>query len=193
MGLDQYLTARKYFGGWKHSKQEERDAYAAILRASGLDPDKATAEGSPHAHVEVCAVYWRKANQVHAWFVANVQDGKDDCGTYDVERSQLEELANLCEEVLAESELVPGTITNGYESTESGPMKPCLEEGKLIADPSAAKAKLPTASGFFFGSTDYDGWYYDDLKRTSRDIRAALATFDTEGWDGWQFQYHSSW
>ena len=25
--------------------------------------------------------YWRKANAIHGWFVRNVQNGKDDCGT----------------------------------------------------------------------------------------------------------------
>ena len=33
--------------------------------------------------------YWRKANQIHKWFVDNVQDGVDDCGEYKVTKEQL--------------------------------------------------------------------------------------------------------
>jgi hypothetical protein len=36
----------------------------------------------------------------------------------------------------------------------------------VISDPSLASDLLPTASGFFFGSTDIDEWYLNDLKRT---------------------------
>jgi hypothetical protein len=36
--------------------------------------------------------YWRKANQIHNWFVKNVQEGEDDCGLYEVSVSQLQSL-----------------------------------------------------------------------------------------------------
>ncbi len=44
--------------------------------------------------------YWRKANAIHRWFVENVQDGDDNCGTYAVDKEQLEELKALCEDVI---------------------------------------------------------------------------------------------
>lgn len=37
---------------------------------------------------------------------------------------------------------------------------------QVIADPSLANDLLPTASGFFFGSTDIDEYYINDLKHT---------------------------
>jgi len=36
----------------------------------------------------------------------------------------------------------------------------------VLDDPESARDKLPTASGFFFGSTAYDEWYLRDLKDT---------------------------
>ena len=33
--------------------------------------------------------YWRKANQIHNWFVQNVQGGEDDCGIYEVSQAKL--------------------------------------------------------------------------------------------------------
>jgi hypothetical protein len=37
-------------------------------------------------------MYWRKANQIHKWFVDNVQDGVDDCKEYWVSEEKLQEL-----------------------------------------------------------------------------------------------------
>lgn len=37
---------------------------------------------------------------------------------------------------------------------------------QVLADHSKAPDLLPTCSGFFFGGTDYDEWYFDDLQRT---------------------------
>lgn len=48
---------------------------------------------------------------------------------------------------------------------------------------------LPPASGFFFGSTEVDEWYWKELERTSKDIGQILEDFD----DKWDFEYQSSW
>ena len=67
-------------------------------------------------------MYWRKANQVHAWFVAKVQNGNDNCGQYYVSRGQLEELLKLVNAVLTEptkaADLLPtqeGFFFGSYE------------------------------------------------------------------------------
>lgn len=51
-----------------------------------------------------------------------------------------------------------------------------------------ANELLPAQGGFFFGSTDYDEYYYQDLEQTVRIIDQALTL--PESWD---FEYHSSW
>ena len=44
---------------------------------------------------------WRKANQIHNWFVENVQDGIDDCSYHnEVTKEILEELLDICQRVL---------------------------------------------------------------------------------------------
>ena len=35
---------------------------------------------------------------------------------------------------------------------------------RILKDQSLAHSLLPTQSGFFFGSTDYDNWYFSDVK-----------------------------
>ena len=47
----------------------------------------------------------KEANQIHNWFVHNVQKGVDDDGTYFVSEEQLEELLELCKKVLHNNEL----------------------------------------------------------------------------------------
>ena len=44
--------------------------------------------------------YWRKANQIHYWFVENVQDGIDDNFAYEVKRHHAVILYNNCEMIL---------------------------------------------------------------------------------------------
>lgn len=64
--------------------------------------------------------------------------------------------------------------------------KVCRE---VLADHALADELLPTSSGFFFGSTDYDEWYYRGLEYTAQTIDEILARVPQE----WDFEYHSSW
>lgn len=64
--------------------------------------------------------YWRKANAIHKWFVENVQNGEDDCGRYEVSKEQLEELLDVCKEVLDKVVMAPGKIVNGQRFTKNG-------------------------------------------------------------------------
>lgn len=99
--------------------------------------------------------YWRKANQIHKWFVDNIQNGVDNCASYSVSREGLKALMDRCKDVLLE--------------------------------PDRAEELLPTKSGFFFGSTGYDEYYFEDIKDTIEICKWALAQdFD-------YFEYHSSW
>ena len=134
--------------------------------------------------------YWRKANQIHAWFVDHVQDGEDDCDYHhEVTKKILEELRDTCIEVLSESVMVVGQVKNGSSCT-NGKWVDNYEPGKVIINPEVAKALLPTQSGFFFGGTDYDEYYVEDLKYTIDMINRVLATTD---FNTQMLYYRSSW
>lgn len=45
---------------------------------------------------------------------------------------------------------------------------------RVLEDHSLAPELLPTVSGFFFGSTDYDDWYFRDLENSLHKIEGAL-------------------
>ena len=111
------------------------------------------------ATVNVNVAYWRKANAVHDWFVKNVQGGEDDCKPYHVSREQLIELQKICERV--------------YKS----------------GDPELAGELLPTASGFFFGDTDYDEYYFEQIEWTAKRLGLLLEKMPEDI----DFYYQSSW
>lgn len=134
--------------------------------------------------------YWRKANQIHDWFVKHCQDGVDDCGYHnEVTKEQLIELRDLCQDVIDNSKLVSGSVKNGDEYI-NGNCFPIFEDGKVIEDPSFAMEHLPSCSGFFFGSEEYDEYYIDDLKKTIQICNEAITTTD---FDTQMIYYVSSW
>lgn len=157
MGLDQYLYARKYVSSWTFDEQSRKEEYAKIMDALGLEQSDADAD-HPILSVNVPMASWRKANQIHRWFVDEVQDGNDDCQYYHASREKLIELITTCEEVLADHE--------------------------------KAEELLPVASGFFFGSYEYDEWYFSQLEDT---IQMLKKTLDNPKFMQYDFYYRSSW
>jgi hypothetical protein len=174
MGLDMYLRKKTYIGN-----QHKDDASQIKII---LDCVK---QARVSEIVEQIG-YWRKANAIHCWFVNNVQDGVDDCREYEVSREELKDLLDLVNQVLEASELVDGKVVNGY-TFKDGRKIPNFEKGMNIKDSSVADQLLPTQSGCFFGSPDYDQWYVDNLKYTKAILEGALEE------DGGDFYYQSSW
>ncbi len=143
--------------------------------------------------VEESVMYWRKANHIHAWFVDNVQSGRDDCGTYVVEKNKLRELLSVCEKVIAASKLVGGTVFDGtLWSSESSEPVVLRHTGRVIEDPTVAKELLPTRAGFFFGSLRYDEEYLNDVIETRDWARKTLSELDGATTPV-EINYSSSW
>jgi hypothetical protein len=145
MGLDMYLYAEKYL--WRDDGKAKQ--IAVMFPEMGERPFKG---------VKVEFMYWRKANQIHDWFVRECQDGKDECQTKEVDREKLLELLDLCHQVKA--------------------------------DPSLAPKLLPTAPGFFFGSTEYGEYYMEDIEATIKGLEPLL---DENAFSDWDFSYRASW
>jgi len=184
MGLDQYLEAKKslypkYTGNGNKDTKE-------MVQIRKLFPEMYKCGNIDYIRISFQVGYWRKANQIHKWFVDNCQDGKDDCGSYWVSRDKLEELLRIVNKVLDSTKLKEGKVTNGY-TYENGKEKANIVDGKVMVDTSVAQEYLPCQEGFFFGETEYDEWYYRDLVETKKILKKALS--DKEG----DYYYSSSW
>jgi hypothetical protein len=89
MGLDMYLTAKRYIYDFGDDGKALREQLQD-LKVNGMNVKELSYE----------AGYWRKANAIHQWFVINVQEGVDNCREYLVTTEQLEKLLALVNEVL---------------------------------------------------------------------------------------------
>ena len=112
MGLDMYLSGKRYM-----SKYFDKEDTARIEKVNEIFGLEGIEDGDYSAQeVSFRVGYWRKANQIHNWFVANVQDGVDDCDEYCVTREMLAKLVEDCKEVLKNrdraSEVLP--TSNGF-------------------------------------------------------------------------------
>ena len=168
--------------------QDNLEFYSNYYKATYSDWDKE--KKHPWWRIKEEVGYWRKANHIHNWFVENVQDGVDDCAYHDeVTKEDLEELLHICEFVLNNCKLVDGKIHNGYRY-ENGTRIPIVEDGKYVENSNIAEKLLPTTSGFFFGGTNYDEYYVEDIKNTIEIVKNVLETTD---FDKQMVYYVSSW
>ena len=60
---------------------------------------------------------------------------------------------------------------------------------QVLANRELAKELLPSQSGFFFGSTEYDEYYFGDLQLTINQLEPWLDDSRKQ----WDLYYHSSW
>lgn len=136
-----------------------------------------------------CIGSWRKANQIHNWMVSNVQGGNDDCQYYEVSEAQLRVLLILCMEIQSRCQLVKGRVKNGYTYSADGERLYSYQDGYVMTNAHVAARLLPSCDGFFFGSTEYDEFYMEDIESTIEIIHEALKTdFEKEA-----IYYCSSW
>jgi hypothetical protein len=109
MGLDMYLHAKKYVEkiNWDKldrdndigldSPEVVNPLWNEIVDTAGMSDVATDIYG---VHVEVTCAYWRKSNQIHKWFVDNVQGGNDNCGEYYVSNEKLNQLRETCRQAL---------------------------------------------------------------------------------------------
>lgn len=91
MGLDMYLSAEKY-----HMGALDKEPNSLTRAVENVIDTK----GYQVKSIRIWAGDWRKANQIHAWFVGNIQGGDDNCGQYYVSIESLRDLVNDCQAVL---------------------------------------------------------------------------------------------
>ena len=144
MGLDQYFYEKRYLR-MKSTKTAEEDDRPSVrveeyTDIAGKKHDAEIVKGVSSIIRE--AGYFRKANEIQAFIESKYAEdfgGDINCKDVYLTKDVIMELYDICKELLA-------------------------IKGKKKFEKAAAE-KLPTRSGFFFGSTEYDEYYREDLKR----------------------------
>jgi hypothetical protein len=162
MGLDMFLMKETYIGA--NYDHNNITGTVEIYRKGELIPIKLDRISTISEEV----AYWRKAWVIHTWFVDNVQNGEDDCGTYRVKYDQLVTLVNICKRILNEVE-------------ETGSRE--LAEELLPID------KGNECCG---GVSLYGEDYFEELRLTVKMIDPVLAKVDPKDYSV-TFEYRSSW
>ena len=195
MGLDMYLSARRYTsGGFDFRRQAEDEAskaevkfYDKVISAAGLTRlhNSGALSEMNSLTIEVSVGYWRKHNAIHSWFVRELAGGTDECQPIYVGREDLARLRAICREILA-------TVKRGPETSQAGIFGAYTYRPVIEIDTELAQELLEPQSGFFFGSTDYVDYYVDGLEYTADliDILLDEKKFPPMQWD---FQYQASW
>ena len=164
MGLDMYLDGHHYYGGqWKDNNHDNPICHHT-LEIGGKFAEEHELEPKKINEVVTYVAYWRKANQIHGWFITNCADGVDNCQRTYVSKNDLESLVKVCKEVLK-----------------------CLKK----KDYDKVEELLPPQEGFFFGEYDVTSeWYQRDIEDTIKQLEPVL---DNEKLDSfyytasWQF------
>ena len=132
MGLDMYLAAKKHISKIDYQKLDRdnglgfnspeviNEQFTTLVKNAGLEDVATDIYG---VEVGVTCAYWRKCNQIHGWFVENVQRGEDNCGEYYVSTTKLQELLDLVNTALTKRDpsLLPpreGFFFGGYDIDE---------------------------------------------------------------------------
>lgn len=158
-----FLYAQKFVPSvnWNKGNPDEANSEFDALAELVNVSDLIDKSRWPSAYVRIEIGYWRKANAIHKYFVDTCADGKDECQDTYVYREDLVELLDRCNRILEN------------RNTE------------------LANELLPTQSGFFFGGTEIDEYYFEDLKYTQELLTKILNTIKEDS--GLEFIYRASW
>ena len=181
MGLDMYLSKKTYVKQWSFQTPEEQ--FQVEVKKGGEPVTSIKPERVSYVTEQVG--YWRKFNALHNWFVENCQGGVDECQESYVDREKLEELVVTLHQVKNILETSPKKkvqVENGWSNGEK-----TFCEIEIVEDTTTLDELFPTTPGFFFGGTEYDMYYQEQVNETIELIENLLKE------EGGEYSYQSSW
>lgn len=100
-------------------------------------------------------MYFRKVNFLYKYF----EDKMDNTNQCWVDKEELEDIVNSCKEIF-----------DLYDENKE-------DNSKAI---ELAQELLPTTNGFFFGSTEYDKYYFNDLENVQYEFEKVLGDLEED-------------
>lgn len=185
MGLDMYLSKKTYVKKWEH--QSDENSFDVSIKKGGVTYPNIKPERVSYVTEEV--MYWRKANQIHGWFVNNCEEHTPDV-KYSLDRNQLVDLVSDCKKVLEILNTSPKTtkqVVGGWKNGED-----YMIDVEVYDNVDEVLKILPPTQGFFFGSSDIDGWYKEQIEETITTLEEELSATEADGY-GSEYEYYASW
>lgn len=160
MGLDMYLYVEKWVPFRSWDKEgKDNEKFDKLVELVDLSDVVNKESGCVSVYVKVEVGYWRKANAIHQYFVSKCANGVDECQEIEIYRDTLVALKDICGQL------------------------------SLTKDVEQAKKLLPPQSGFFFGSTEIDERYFNDVEYTYELLNKVLEKIPED----YDFIYRASW
>lgn len=97
MGLDMYLTGRRYNRKWNTENGEVTPASRPII------------DGFPVEENLLAMGYWRKHHHLHGYIVKHFNGGEDDCQPIELAPDDLNQIADVLERFAEDPEAMPAT------------------------------------------------------------------------------------
>jgi hypothetical protein len=182
MGLDMYLSKKTYVKQWEHNKPEEQFEVSVKL---GGKPFKKIDSGRI-SYVTEELMYWRKANQIHGWFTSNTAEVTEEV-LYRVTLEDLKNLLDTCKQVLGimdKSNKKMVQVVSGWSGGER-----TYSDVETFDCEDEIMELLPPTQGFFYGSSEIDEWYKNNIEETVEFLEKELPKCDEHD----DFEYYASW
>ena len=177
-----YLSKKTYVKRWEH--QDVNDTFDVTVKKGGKEFTNIKPERVSYIHEEI--MYWRKANQIHGWFVENTEEINNHT-IYYVTYQDLKNLVETCKTVLEALEKSPKTKVSVEAGWRNG--EKYYEDVEVYELDKNAMSLLPPVEGFFFGSYVIDEWYKHQIEETIK----VLGKEVEEGNEGDEYEYVASW
>jgi hypothetical protein len=179
MGLDMYIYKKTYVKNWEHTPKGQK--FSITIKRGGKKFEGIKTDRI--SEITESVGYWRKFNALHNWFVQELADGVDDCKEIYIGEDRLKELLGVLQKVKTALDGSPKKKVQVHTGWANG--KETYEEGEAY-DTDEVEELFPTAAGFFFGGTEYDDYYYNEVCKT-------IVLFEELLEEGGDFYYQASW
>jgi hypothetical protein len=150
-----------YVSGWAY-RDEPEELYKALVSETGMTPH----EGSPHFDVYADPDGYRVASTIFYWRKAN-----------HIHNWFVEQVQNGVDEC-QRSFVHPEMLMDLLDRCE-----------QVMKDHNLAPDLLPITTGFFFGGTEYDEWYFEDTESTAVYLKKQIMKVPHKS----KFYYRASW